>query len=125
MLLKYWGMEWATKIHLEFIDPQSKNPKLHDMAYNCLTVASCFPPFPMSSVTEEPSDHLTVVHCGDGEYGDCWKLLIDFQTSAFPESSPSPPSHTCYHHVQDRFPVQDLKHFIAPIYPQLVHLLWL
>ena len=45
------------------------------MAYNCLTMASCFPPFPMSSVTEEPSNHLTVVYCGGGEYGDCWKIV--------------------------------------------------
>lgn len=90
MLLKYWEMEWATKIHLEFIDPQSKNPKLHDMAYNCLTMASCFPPFPIS-VTEEPLDHLTVVHCGDGRLeiaGNYYNRLSDL---GLPESSPSPP----------------------------------
>ena len=32
--------------------PQSKNPKLQDMAYNYLSMASCFPPFPISSVSQ-------------------------------------------------------------------------
>lgn len=124
MLLKYLGMEWATKIYLEFIDlrDKSQTPR-HGLwlpHHGLLLPSPPLFPHPLCHRSVSPFPIWFTVGRG---CGDCWELVnrLSELSLSWTISLTALP-HPCYHHAQNIFLAHHLKYFMAGLHLSPAHL---